>query len=197
LITRILLIRHGNNDFVGQTLVGRMPGIHLNQEGQDQVARLAKRLSNVKLSVVYCSPMERARETAAAFEGIPFHISEELNEINFGDWTGLTFEDLQRRPEWDYFNRNRASATIPGGESLIQVQQRMLRKAEEVRQHHKGETIAFISHGDPIKALIAHYIGMDLGHLLHLEVGVASVSVIHFYDDWPVVILVNDTDGIP
>ena len=68
--TRILLIRHGINDYVKEhRLAGRTPGVHLNEEGLAQAAALAERLASAPIAAIYSSPLERACETAAPLAG--------------------------------------------------------------------------------------------------------------------------------
>src|SRR5688572_9740578 len=110
----ILLIRHAMVDACGRFLAGRTPGIHLNEEGVRQAAALRESLHDLPIAAIYCSPLERARETAAALAGdrIGITTAEELNEVDFGAWTGLTFAELDRRDDWLAFNRARSTSAI-------------------------------------------------------------------------------------
>src|SRR5829696_2244555 len=114
----ILLVRHALVDACGVFLAGRMPHVHLNEKGVDQAARLADHLSDISLAAVYTSPLERARETAGALArpGTAVTIHADLNEVDFGEWTGMAFDELNRRGEWAAFNRRRSAMAIPGGE---------------------------------------------------------------------------------
>ena len=85
------LIRHGNNDLLGEKLAGRLPGVHLNQAGREQAERLAQALGDKPIKAVYASPLERTLETAqpiAAVHHLEVHNSPALLEIDFGDWSG-------------------------------------------------------------------------------------------------------------
>jgi broad specificity phosphatase PhoE len=97
-MTTFFLIRHGNNDFVGKTLVGRTSGVHLNEEGRRQAENLARRLAGEPIRRIYSSPLERATETAAPLAkqlGLKVQISEAITEIEFGDWTNQHIADLE------------------------------------------------------------------------------------------------------
>ncbi len=199
-MTTFLLIRHGDNDYLGHTLVGWTPGIHLNARGRAQAERLADRLSGAGVSAVYSSPLERARETAEPLArrlGIEVRISEALGEIRIGEWTGRTFEELQQDARWRHFNAFRSGARIPGGETMLEVQHRMAAAIEEMRGEHPAGTLALVSHGDPIRAILCLYLGVPLDLIHRLEVETASVSVIKLGDDWAQVTRVNAAEELP
>src|SRR5438067_621322 len=102
-MTTLVMIRHASFEGLGISIVGRKPGVHLNQEGVTQAHNLARRLSSLRCEQIYSSPMERAQETASALAqelGMNYQINEGLNEIDYGEWTGKTFDDLNSLPAW-------------------------------------------------------------------------------------------------
>ncbi len=104
------LIRHATNDSVGSYITGRSPGLHLNIRGRRQANGLADRFADWGLDRLYVSPLERTRETAAPIVerlGIPFVIDESFIEMDAGEWTGRTFEELTADPRWRRYNTNR------------------------------------------------------------------------------------------
>ena len=97
--TTVFLVRHASHDRLGRVLCGRMAGVTLSDEGLAQARRVADRLAGEGLAAVYASPLERAVSTArpiALAAGVEPRIDDALNEIDFGDWTGAAFEDLER-----------------------------------------------------------------------------------------------------
>lgn len=195
-MTTFLLIRHGNNDWVGKALAGWTPGVHLNGEGKEQALRLAERLSGVCLHAIYSSPLERARETAAPLAarlGLEVRICKDFGEIHTGDWTGRQIADLDRETLWQRFNAFRGGTRMPGGEHMIEIQARMVAGLERLRDEHPDQTVAVVSHGDPIRAVLAHYAGIPLDLCLRLDVDPASVSVIKVAEWGPRIVRVNDT----
>lgn len=176
----ILLIRHALVDACGRFLAGRMPGIHLNEEGCRQARALATTLGRLPLAAIYSSPLERARETAEAIAAGAGTLSivDELNEIDFGEWTGLPFDELNRRYEWTAFNRYRASTPIPGGEWMRNVQMRAFRALRTMHRAHGDSPIAVVSHGDVLRALVAKVIDVPLDRLDSFRIDPASVSVL-------------------
>lgn len=179
--TRVLLIRHAQVDPVGNWLAGRTRGIHLNEKGQMQAQELARRLANAKLHAIYSSPLERAQETAhflACSKSLEVQTCDALTDVDFGAWTGKTFEALDALPEWRLFNQSRACARIPGGETMLDVVRRMVRAIDLLRDRHEGTNIAVVSHCDPIRAAVVHYAGMTLDSILRISIDPASVSVL-------------------
>lgn len=179
--TRVLLIRHAQVDPIGNWLAGRAPGIHLNEKGQVQARELSRKLSNMKLQAIYSSPLERAQETAhfaASSKGLDVRTCDGLTDVDFGDWTGKTFEALDALPEWHAFNEARSCARIPGGETMLDVMRRMVCAIDSIRNRHEDATIAIFSHCDPIRAAIVHYAGMTLDSILRISIDPASISAL-------------------
>ena len=170
---------------MSKRLCGRAPGIHLNAEGERQAWAVGRELrEEVRLAAVYTSPLERAVETAeriASAQNLPVVVKEGLNEFDFGSWQGLTFAELHQRSEWHAYNRHRSLEGAPGGESLAEVQARAWRCVQEIMAvHGSDETVAVVSHGDVIRALLLLVLGMPLDYVSRIEVGPASITQIEF-----------------
>jgi probable phosphomutase (TIGR03848 family) len=194
-MTTFLLIRHGDCEPVGKSIAGRMSGVNLNDRGLEQARILAERLGKMKIDRLYSSPLERTRQTAAPLAkalGLDVQISEKLHEINYGKWTGKTFEELSTVPLWKEFYSFKSNIRIPGGEMIVEVESRMCGFIEEERRRCNG-TVAIFSHGDPIKTIIAHYMGFPLDFIVRLEISPASVSVLRIDDYSASVLTVNNT----
>ncbi len=194
--TTILLIRHGDNDHAGHTLVGWTPGIHLNESGRRQAERLPERLSRAPIRAIYSSPLERTLETAAPLArqlGLEVRSCEALGEVQFGEWTGRTIRELEPDPLWQRYNAQRSSIRVPGGESMLEIQSRMVAACEGFGRDHPDSVIAAFSHGDPIRAALMHYLAMPLDFIHRLEIQTAAVSTIVLHDGGPLVLHVNHT----
>lgn len=179
------LIRHGDYGLIGRALAGRTVGHSLSDEGRAQAERIAGYLAARPLAIVASGPLERARETAAPSAsrlGLPLRTEPRLNEIDFGDWTGLSFDVLHGLAPWHEWNRFRSTVPIPGGETMLAVQARaMAALGAAVAEAEQGE-IALFSHADVIKVVIAHCLGMPLDLLPRIEIDCGSRSEIVFYD---------------
>lgn len=189
-----LLIRHAEKDVPGNIVAGRTPGVGLSAAGRAQAARLAVLLAEEPLAAVYSSPMERCLQTAAPLaeqRGIGVQVLAEETEIDFGAWTGAAVADVRGTPEWCLLGRARSGLTIPGGEWLPAVQARGVRGIEAVRRRHPGTTVAIVSHGDVIKAILAWYLGLPLDQSPRLEISPASRSRLALYPYGPHVLEIN------
>ncbi len=199
-MTRFFLIRHAANDHSGHGFAGRTPGIDLNAAGREQARGLASRFGGVPVAAVYSSPLERAMQTAepiATLLGLPVTSREEFLELDTGDWTGRRFDSLEDDAAFHRFNSLRSCSGAPGGELMLQAQARMVAGLEAVRCSHPGQSVVVVSHGDMIRAALAHCLGMPLDLMLRLEVEMGSVSTVEIGDGAVRVLAVNDTGRLP
>lgn len=191
----LLLIRHGENDFVGKRLAGHLPGVHLNQRGRQQAAALIPILGSQPIQAIYSSPLERAVETAeplANHFGLTIQICNDLAEINFGEWQGCPIGRLRRSKEWKTVQEHPEEMRFPGGESFSEAQARLVTAVDRIAAtHDKKEMVACFSHSDSIKLLIAHYLGMPLRHFQRLTVDTASISAIYLGMSHPYLLQLN------
>jgi probable phosphoglycerate mutase len=190
-----LLIRHGSTDRVGQSLAGRQAGVLLNAGGREQVAQLVRALAWLPLTAVYTSPLERAVETArplAADHNLDARVRPALTDIDFGAWTGRALIELEADPAWARFNRDRQRACPPGGEALAAVQHRVLEELLTLARSHQSETIAIVTHAEPIRCALAALAGTSLDEAMAMNIEPGRVSVIGITPDVRRVLAVND-----
>ena len=179
----LLLIRHGENDFVKQSrLPGRLAGIHLNEHGQEQAAALAESLKKLPIRAIYASPLERAVETAeplARALGLPIQLRPGLLDTDVGEWQGMQLKKLRKLSLWRQVQERPSELRFPGGESFLELQERLVREIDAIRLAHKQkDMLALVFHCDPIKLVLAHYIGLPLDGFQKLGVATGSVSVL-------------------
>jgi probable phosphomutase (TIGR03848 family) len=193
-VTAVLLIRHGAHALQGKVLVGRTPGVHLSGEGRRQAETLAHRLAETSVRAIYSSPLERAQETAAPLAerlGLETKVVEDLNEIDFGDWTNQPIETLADDQRWHLFNSFRSGTTPPNGEAMLDVQARFVGMVEGLRTLYPGAQVAIVSHGDVIKSGLAHWLGVHLDLFQRIEVSPGSLSVVEIEDYGPRILRLN------
>jgi broad specificity phosphatase PhoE len=189
--TTFFLLRHAAHDRLGRVLCGRMAGVSLGEAGRSQALKLAERVSRETVTAIYSSPLERARETAAPIAarlGLEVEVAPEINEIGFGDWSGLTFDELGRDPRWTSWNAARSVTRPPGGETMLEAQGRAVRFTEHLRENHRDGAAALVSHADLLKALLAYFLGLSLDGIGRFEIGPASLSTVAV-GDWGAKIL--------
>ncbi len=182
-MTLLLLIRHGENEYVKTgRMAGRLPGVHLNERGQQQSAELAEALSKAPIKAIYSSPLERAMETAAPLAGklgLEVVVRPGLLETNIGAWAGMELKQARKLPEWKNVQRDPSRFRFPGGESFAENQARLVNEIEAIARAHKAEEwVACVSHADPIKLIVAYYLGMPLDHFQRLACDTASVTLL-------------------
>ena len=165
-MTRLIFIRHAATDCFASRLAGRDADVHLSAAGKVQGQRLAHALMRQRIGKIYSSPQPRARETAqfmAELFGDSVRIAAQLDEIDYSEWTGRTFEELHRVAQWREFNSVRSCTRIPNGELMIEVQARVLALMECLCQRHPAMTVALVSHGDVIRAALGALPGHAAG----------------------------------
>jgi probable phosphoglycerate mutase len=199
-MTTFFLIRHAAHDLVGKALAGRQPGVFLNSAGLREAARIVEHLADARIDAIYASPRERAHETAtplAEARGLPVRVSAELDDIDFGQWTGRTFKELEADARWPIWCNRRTGAQPPGGETIAQVQQRTVAELARLAALHADQSVALFTHCDVIKCALAYYLAIRLDDLERFEIAPASVSVVLVGAGWSKVWRVNDTGEWP
>lgn len=177
----VLLIRHGENEFVKKgRLAGRLPGVHLNEKGKQQAEKLAERLRNAPVKAVYSSPLERTMETAgpiAAVLDLPIIPKESLLEVDIGDWENKTLKSLRRLKLWKVVQSAPSRLRFPGGETFAEAQLRVAQGLQELCEDHaEKDLLICVSHSDVIKLAVAYFIGLPLDHFQRLHVSPASIT---------------------
>jgi probable phosphomutase (TIGR03848 family) len=179
----ILLIRHGENDYVKEgKLAGRIPGVHLNEKGQRESNDIADALKESAISAVYSSPMERAIETAAPLakvKGLKIIVAEGLIETDIGEWKGQELKKVRKLPAWKIVQNSPSRFRFPNGESFQEEQTRLISTVEKIIGGHKpDDLVAIVSHADPIKLIISYYLGMPLDHFQRLACNTGALSIL-------------------
>jgi probable phosphomutase (TIGR03848 family) len=195
-VTLLLLIRHAVTAVTGRRLSGATPGVHLSEEGLLQAAKLSDRLSPLRLTAVYSSPLERCTETAEAIalpRGLEVRALPDLVEVGYGTWTGRPLAQLYRTALWKRIQSAPSSVRFPGGESLTEVQRRCVTALDDLAARHPRGMVAVVSHADVIRLAVAHYAGVHLDLFQRIIVSPASVTVIGLGDRIPRIVRLNDT----
>lgn len=199
--TILLLVRHGENDWVGTNrLAGRTPGVHLNEKGRQQAQALAVRFKEQPIAAVYSSPLERCVETAQPVADVlhlPLQIEEGVQEADFGEWQGQALKELAELPAWHLVQYHPSVFRFPHGESMRNMQFRAVSALERIAQQHPDQIVAVFSHSDVIRTCMAHYLGTPLDLFQRIAISTASVSAVAFHDQKPMVLFVNHAAELP
>lgn len=189
-MTQLLLIRHGQTDFNDE---GRLQGqldVPLNARGVEQARRMAQALKGAQIHAIYSSDLQRARATArelAEVTGLPVRIDPRLREVHLGEWQGKLAKDVQTAESDIYWQRRKYPAVVapPGGETAIQVQERLLAAINDIVERHPAETAAIVSHGFAIAVTLAYFRDIPISQVWSLVPENGQIHVVEV-DQLPV-----------
>jgi broad specificity phosphatase PhoE len=196
--TRLILARHGEVEPRYQRVFGGRIDMGLSELGQEQAARLADWLAPLELAGVYVSPMKRARLTAAPFLARNGHRAEfvgDLREVDFGAWTGLTWDEVRERHQISAFDWLHAleRGGLPEAESGSAFQRRVATAVDAIIARHPGATSLVLCHGGVIRAALAHLIKLPLSKTARFEIDYASASIVEIAPHRAKITLLNYT----
>lgn len=194
-MTTLLLVRHAAHGLLGHVLAGRTPGLGLSEAGQAQAKALVPRLQAWPLSAIYSSPQPRALQTAAPLaeaRGLAVEADAAFDEVDFGAWTGRNLTELRADGAlWDRWIEQRSSACPPGGEPFTAVHARAAAGVHRLCLAYPEQTVAVVSHGDVIKAVLAGFLGLSLDGVDRFDIGTASLSIVETGPGWAQVKRIN------
>lgn len=200
--TTIMLIRHGETEW---NILGKFQGstdIPLSNEGIRQAFMLKERLKS-DFDYIFSSPLKRAYETAKILcdeSGKQVSIAEEIREINFGKWEGLTVKGIAEKYP-DIFNQwrnDKREGKFCGGDmSTLNASIRAKNCIMEIANKHKGKKIVIVAHGGIIKAGLIGIFEWDMSMYHKIALGNTCVNTITFNDDMkPALLGLNDTNHL-
>jgi len=198
---RLILARHGETVYNMQGRYQGQADLPLNDTGQQQAARLASRLSQEEIHAIYASDLQRARETAAAIAAphvLPVRDDPRLREMDFGEWEGLTYEEIQERylQQLAAWEADPLDVAPPGGETLAQVAARVQAVLDEITRAHPEQTVLLVAHGGPLRVLLCLALGLSPQAHWRFGLNVAAVSQICLCDGDAVLTQLNDTSHL-
>ncbi len=203
----VLLVRHGHSTANADgVLAGWSEGVGLTDTGREQARRVGERLRALTLARVVSSPLQRCVETAAlALPDLAGDVDERLGECHYGAWTGRRLADAATEDLWRVVQDDPAAATFPEharyrAESLSAMARRVtgavrVLDAEVEAEHGKGAVWVAVSHGDPIKAVVAEAVGAGIAGLQRVRVDPGSVTAVHVTEHRMVLLASNTTAG--
>jgi alpha-ribazole phosphatase len=201
--TRLLLVRHGRTSYNAEIRFMGQLDIPLDETGRAQIQAVARRLAGETPSVIYCSNLGRAQDTARAIQSAmqsrpPVRVDERLTEGHFGDWQGRRYEDLRvedgenlRRWEAD-----RLGVSPPNGEALADLGRRVQGVYEEICAANPDKTVVIAAHGGSLQVLIVLALGLPLERYWQFHVSNASLTELQVYDGEAALHLLNDTNHL-
>jgi broad specificity phosphatase PhoE len=145
----------------------------LNERGRAQARRVAETLQGQRLDALYASDLRRAAETAEAIgqaTGLAVYYDPRLREIHQGEWQGLPVTEIERRYPNLFCRWQEAplTVTLPGGESIAQMQERVLAAVEDIARQHPVQRVAIVAHKLPIAVIKCRYQDIPLERIWDL-----------------------------
>ena len=198
-MTKVIFIRHGQTEW---NVTGRYQGqsdVQLSEEGLQQAVKLAENFPVERVDAIYASDLQRAMvtaETIAKQFGLSVQAEPAFRELSFGDWEGLTYQQIVDK--WEdamaNFLQHPDVLEIPGGESFPAVQQRAMKRLNELIEKHDGQTIVVVAHGAVLRTLLAAALHMPLQYLWSIRQFNTAVNIVRYDADAnPTVELLNST----
>jgi len=191
----VILMRHGETAWnrVGRVM-GRSP-VELDEHGRAQVEASIPFARLLKLDLIVTSPLHRARQSAeiiaAGVGGIPLAEEPQLEEVRYGRWEGMTFDQLITDREYLDYREKPQSTPTPGGETIVEVQRRGVAAIVRAITANADRRVLFVSHGDIIRTALAHFLKVELSHFRRIRVDNAAFSAIQLAGDFAEVKFLN------
>lgn len=177
--TRFLLVRHATCARIEEVLFGRVLDVSLDANGRRQAASVAERLRHESPLRVESSPRRRAVETAhaiASAAGCEVQIAPSLDELDFGDWSGKTFAELQRDRAWRRWNEDRDESQTPAGVGIRALQGSVNRYLAALAETCAGATLVLVTHAEVIRSLVLHCLGAPASDYPRVAIDPASIT---------------------
>lgn len=177
-----LLMRHGETDWNRE---GRVMGRHqveLNAKGRAQVEAAARFAESIRPDLIVTSPLRRARQSAeiiaAGLGGLEIVEEPEIAEVLYGRWEGMTYHELIEDPHYLEYRKSPIEHPTPGGETIPEVQARGVAAVSQAISAHANQRILFVSHGDIIRTVLCHFMGLELKYFHRIRVDNATFSAL-------------------
>jgi len=186
--TKIYLIRHGETEYNSARRFQGSMDIPLNEKGIAQSKALAEYLKDVCFDAVYASDLSRAIQTAqplAMQHGLDIIIKPDLREISYGDWEGMLIADIAEKypSEMALWRESTDKLQIPGGERFKAAAVRSMTALTETAQENIGKTIAIITHGGIVRALISEILGCSFHATWNIRQDNCAVNILNYAED--------------
>jgi len=198
-LTRIIVVRHGQtawNEGQGERFRGRAD-VELDDKGIKQAGTTAARLAQWEVAAIYSSPLKRALSTANILaEPLRLQVQpmEGLIDIDYGRWQGLSLKEAAEDDSklYELWLKSPHLVTFPQGESLEQVQKRVVSAVESLVPQHPGQSIVLVSHKVVCKVLFCSLLGLDTSHFWELQQDPCAINLVEFDENAVAIVSLND-----
>ena len=194
----IILARHGETDWNSEKIFRGRADIPLNGTGLRQAELLGEYLSREKIDIVYSSPLQRAAKTAAAIAAphdLEVKIVENLNDIDCGDWQGLTVAEVDVKFPGLYQDwlDTPEQVRLPGGETLVDVRCRVIPFIEDAVVRCGEGRVVMVSHRIVCKVVVCALLGLNDSSIWSFQLDTGGISRFVYNGNRVVLTAHNDT----
>lgn len=170
--------------------------VALSAHGERQAHSIAAAVAAERPAAIYTSPLLRCREAAriiACACGCRLETVDALREVNFGEFEGRSYDEIAADyPDlYRQWMEHPTETRFPGGEHFAEMADRVLRVARDLLARHHGEAIVLITHGGPIRLLLADALGMPPRNVFRIAQQYGAMNRIRYSGDVPTVELLN------
>ena len=199
--TTLILIRHGETPHNRDKRYQGHRDTPLTKKGKRQTRKIALRLRDEPLDAIYSSDLKRTRylaEIINSYHSLKINILSELREINFGDWEGKTYNEIQR--EWkgllSGWEKEPSKIKIPKGESIKDLAGRVRSTTKKIVSNYPDQRIAIVTHGGPIRIILMDALGRGADNWWKTITSNGGISIIEYRGKKAKVLLQNDTSHL-
>src|SRR5579871_2408522 len=182
--TQLILIRHAEVEARYHRIFGGQIDMELSPRGHEQAAMLAKYLKAKSFDAIYASPMKRVQLTIAPLLAERANkpiILEGLREVNFGVWTGLSWEEVKAKHNVSAFQwlHQLESGSIAEAESGREFRARVEPCVEQILREQAGKTVAIACHGGVMRMILSILLKLPLPDMAGFEIDYAGLTMVH------------------
>lgn len=199
---RLIAVRHGETEWNAKGKYQGQIDLPLSDGGRKEAKRVAERLKNEKIDAFYASSLTRAIETASIIaepHGLPVNIIPDLQEMDFGEWEGLTAEEIKKNYGEESYKTwlvDPEAINIPGGEKIKDFALRVKRGLEQVLKAHAQDTVVVVTHGGALMVMGCFLQGQELSCFRRYYHHNAALSVVEIEGDMIHFELINDREHL-
>ena len=197
-MTKVYLVRHGQTEWNKKlTFRGRID-VPLNEAGHREARAISDALKDKNIEAIYTSPLRRSIETAqpfAKFCRLKIVAVQGLIDISYGDWEGLTFNEVKKRysDQYDKWEKRPDLIRFPHGETLDEAKERSFRAFKNIVKKNPGKSILIVPHRVINKVLLCALLGLSNSHFWEIKQDTGCINLIEYLNNRFILSLMNDT----
>lgn len=200
-MVKLILVRHALTvDNQKSRLSGHIDS-SVSEEGKEQIDKITNYLKDFDIDKIYTTTSSRTKDTVkklSELKSIEIIEKESLKEISFGDFEGLTFDEIKDKypKEFQDMIEKGYEYKYPNGESLIDSYNRVCIELDNIISNNDNRTILICSHGGTIRNIITYLISNSYKYHWNFKIDNGSVTILEVQDGFTVITAMNNTSFI-